>query len=234
VEAIHPEWHVSTGNGTIISGKIPESVHPQPADFYRIWCAGQHNRAALNEADRAAYDELSAADANPPGVRLTDRLFRQARHGFGEAFLALQLREEGFDCWTGTLLFRGDCQMNNERDKQVTDHVECLLRQDRFCLPSDLDERRLGFLPKNPDLVVRHRSTGAWGFFEVKRGDTVLPGQLEALMFLHLLTGGSAAIVRVVPDSRRPRPKFHRVRFGYLGRLDEVAAPSFRERLERA
>lgn len=149
------------------------------------------------------------------------------RHGFAEALVASRLENEGYRCWTGVQLFPWDGRAVRAADRRRnTEEVEGLLRDAHIPLPrtflARLDEQRERHgRMKNPDLVCYHAGRGAWRFIEVKRNERVLPGQVNALAFLHVLTGAEVAIIRLWPESR-PAP----AKRSYLGKVVVSAVAS--------
>lgn len=124
------------------------------------------------------------------------------------------MESQDFKCWTGVQLFPWDGRRVRAADrKRNTDEVVRLLVSDGHQLPRDF-LTRLAANPrmKNPDIVCRHRALKTWRFIEVKREEPVRQAQLNALAFLHELTGADVEIRRLIPRERRmPR---HRSREG--------------------
>lgn len=228
----------------ILHGEIRQTYVSDEPTWNDIWRRGLNELLPLekrrplppltDDVDRQEFEELSQADAHPPGVPFAKRLFRQFGQGYGEAVVARQLRVEGFHCWTGALLY--DRAFRTDRDRAVTTFVEAQLRKSGWKAPVDAP----GWLPrfngsgvvrcKNPDLVVHHPTSDEWRFYEVKREDGLIPGQLEGLFVLHLLTGGLARVVRVGRKTGPVKPRPHEVWVAYNGRLSDVAAVEVRAR----
>lgn len=53
----------------------------------------------------------------------------------------------------------------------------------------------------------------------MKRDEAVQPDQINALAYLHWLTGAEVAIVRVVPEGAKRKARVHEARFEFTGTI---------------
>lgn len=200
-----PRW--VTQGGTL-SYDVPvntEHYDPAEVDEWQTLMASWHADIVSESTARPGRFEKLARCG-----RLISFNAAHRTHGFAEALVALGMEARGFTCWTGVQLFPWDGRQVRAADrKRNTDEVEDLLRADGHLLPRDfLSRLEANPRMKNPDIVCRHRKHGTWRFIEVKRDESVLHAQVNALAFLHGLIGADVEIRRLIPRERKlPAPR---------------------------
>ena len=208
------DLHTSRGTRREVTATIPEVQLEYAPQLRRDWKAMRTRFLESGMQDLSVWGEFSQL-AQCGRYLFTKRRDRSS-FGWAEAYVALTLAPE-FDSWTAAKLFRWNGRpIRKEPQKANTENVESMLLGEGFTLPRELQDY-LDFRPKNPDLILRHRTTKEWRFCEVKRDEPVLPEQVNALAFLHLLTGAPVAVVRLVPEGKSRKLRIHKARFTYRG-----------------
>jgi len=144
----------------------------------------------------------------------------QASYGFGEFHTALALERLGWMCWRPRLFDYGKPMVQGFAKVNTDDVRELWQKTLNAPWPADI-QLCLRLQPRSPDLVAYHRSEDRWLFCEIKRNkDRTTPAQLTGLAVLHLLTGASVAIIKVLPSGRVTSTEPCSVRIDYRNGAD--------------
>ncbi|BCS32689.1 hypothetical protein TBR22_A19110 [Luteitalea sp. TBR-22] len=179
---------------------IPLVAHPyselQTREFWIACCTEWHERGRTDAEILGAWKRL----ADPEERKFIVLWGDQPEYGWPEATVAMAMIDEGFTCWTGVQFFpRNGGIVGSERQARVTAQALALFHDSGHRLPPDY-YRRLNAKQemRNPDLVCFNPKTREWRFIECKHKDRIDPKQLNALAFLHDLTGARVEVRRVV------------------------------------